>query len=111
MVGGGQRPTIRNPVTALLLMFIPIYGPFIKWPEMLTELQNCTPNQSFFKWGWIIPCYSLFWFLSVLPAQVQQAKQAMGSPKPARGVFLYFLLAPYALACDLNEIADPNWVG
>ena len=26
MAGAGQRPTIRNPITTLLMCFIPIYG-------------------------------------------------------------------------------------
>ena len=110
MTGPGQRPQIRNPIVTLLMMFIPIYG-LILFYGMIKELRDFTQDQGFFMWGWLIPCYSLIWFLSVLPAQVGKAKQMAGSPKPPRGAIVYLLLAPYALAADLNEVADPNWQG
>ena len=43
--------------------------------------------------------------------KITKAKQMAGSPKPARGIILYWFIGPYALAADLNEVADPNWTG
>jgi hypothetical protein len=110
MAGPGSRPTIRNPVVTLLMCFIPIYG-LIVWYGMVKELKNFTNDSDFFEFGWIIPCYGLFWALSVLPNQVSKGKQMAGSQRPANSIVLYIFLAPYALASDLNQIADPNWTG
>ncbi len=109
MAGPGQRPTIRNPVVTLLLCFIPLYGIFVFY-QMAKELADFT-GDGFFALGFLIPCYNIIWLLSVLPGQVTKAKQMGGSQKPARGVILYLFVPAYALACDLNEVADPNWVG
>ena len=43
-----------------------------------------------------------------VPEQVQKAKEKAGiaQTKPARGIVLYIFLFPYALASDLNDIAQ-----
>ncbi len=110
MTGPGQKPTIRNPVMTMLMTFIPIYG-IIVYYGMIKELKNFTQDPGFFMWGWLIPCFNFYWMLLLLPQQVTKAKQMAGSPKPARGIIFYWFIGPYALAADLNEVADPNWTG
>ena len=109
MAGAGQRPTLREPVMTLLMCFIPIYGIIVCY-KMANELAQFT-RSGFFSLGFLIPCYNFIWILMALPNEVAKAKQMAGSPKPPRSFILYLFLWPYALACDLNEIADPNWVG
>jgi hypothetical protein len=43
-----------------------------------------------------------------VPQQVTKAKQMVRAQNPTRGFIVYFLLFPYALAADLNDIARPN---
>ena len=111
MAAPGGAPQVRAPIMALLMCFIPIYGAFIYFPQMLKELKGVTNDNEFWIWGWLIPCYGIIWVLSKLPAQVTKAKQMRGVQKPTRSVIFYFFLTPFALAADLNEIADPNWTG
>ena len=46
----------------------------------------------------------LMWILT--PAQMQKAKQMARCQNPTRGFIVYFFLFPYALAADLNDIAQ-----
>ena len=47
---------------------------------------------------WVFMCWGL-------PAKVLEAKQMAGVPNPqVAGSFMYFLLGPYFMANDLNEI-------
>ena len=94
----------------LLMMFIPFYGLYLFY-TMVMELKNYTQDPDFFAFGWLIPCYNYIWLWMKLPEQVTKAKQMAGLQKPAMGFIMYFLVCPYALASDLNEIADPNWTG
>ncbi len=110
MAGPGQKPTIRNPIMTLIMICIPIYG-LIVYYGMIKELKDFTQDPGFMMWGWLIPCFNMYWMLLLLPAQVTKAKQMAGSQKPARSILLYWLIGPYALAADLNEVADPNWTG
>ncbi len=108
--GAGAKPQIRNPVMTLLMMFIPLYG-LIVWYGMVKELKDYTQDPNFFVFGWLIPCYNIIWILLKLPEQVTKAKQMAGAQRPAKSFFLYWLVPGWALASDLNEVADPNWTG
>ncbi len=81
---------------------------FYMW-TMLNELQQFTKDDDFKPWFIIIPFLNYYFLWVKVPEQVAKAKQMAGSrnPQPA-GFFLYFLLAPYALAKDLNQVWDPN---
>jgi hypothetical protein len=109
MGGGGARPTIRNPVVTLLLMMIPFYNLFLIY-SMIHELKEFTRDGEFFEFGWIVPCYSLYWFFVPLREQIAKGKQMAGAPPP-QSIVIFFLLFAYAMAKDLNQIADPNWNG
>jgi hypothetical protein len=108
--GAGMKPQIRNPIVTFIMLMIPIYG-LIVFYGMLKELKDYTQDPDFFLFGWLIPCYGPIWWLFKVPEQVTKAKQMAGSQKPARSILLYWLLGGYALAADLNEVADPNWQG
>jgi hypothetical protein len=61
------------------------------------------------NWWWMfVPCLGLYWILVPLPAAVTRAKQMAGVGREARSPVLYLFLAMYALAADLNEVANPQ---
>jgi hypothetical protein len=53
----------------------------------------------------LIPIYSIYIALVVVPAEVTRAKQMLGVSEPTRNVLLYLFLFLYALAADLNDMA------
>jgi hypothetical protein len=84
-----------------------VYG-LIQAISMLRELGNYTQDSEF-NWWWIfIPCLGIYFALMKVPEQVTKAKQKAGieQMKPTRGLVLYLFLWPYALASDLNDIAQ-----
>jgi hypothetical protein len=81
-----------------------VFG-FISIVKMMNELQAITKSEQLAWWGLIIPFYSLYIVLAVVPAEVTKAKQALRVPEPTRNVVVYWLLLLYALAADLNDIA------
>lgn len=106
---GGPRGQTRNPTTALLgtLFCCGLYHIFGGY-GMLNELKAYTKDESFQSWHLFIPILNLLMLLK-LPEVVGRAKQMAGSRNPqARGLVMYLLLFPWALAQDLNEIWDPN---
>lgn len=100
----------RNPVVSLLiaaiggsiLPFIPIIQIWI----MLGELKAYTGDESIAQWKIFIPILNIIFFWSTVPAAMAAAKQKAGVQKPAMGGFMYLILAPYALAADLNDVWD-----
>lgn len=85
-----------------MVMFI-VYG-----MGMLRELGNYTQDQNFAWWWMFIPCLNIYFFWFKVPEQVTMAKQKAGilMAKPTRGIVLYIFLFPFALANDLNDIAQ-----
>jgi hypothetical protein len=73
--------------------------------KMLQELKAFTNDQSFNWWFIFIPCLQYYFMWILVPAQVTKAKQMAGAGAPAKGFIFYFLLFPWALASDLNDIA------
>ena len=98
---------MRNPIVTWLMLCIPIYG-LIVFIQLMTELKNFTQDQSFFAFGFLIPCYNMYWMLFVVPQQITKAKQMAGLQKPASSIFLYWMVFPYALVSDMNEFAAPE---
>jgi hypothetical protein len=131
----GGRPTVRNPIMVLLMpgiivtagvvvcnILAMIISPFLgmlsiipaaaggimglmSLIKMTNELKAVTGNQAFAWWPVLIPIYQLLWSFSILPQEVQKAKQMTGTQQPARSGIVYFFLTLYAFAADLNDIA------
>jgi hypothetical protein len=107
--GGGPRPTIRNPIVTFLMFMIPFYNLFLLY-SMIHELKEFTQDPDFFEFGWIVPCYSIYWFFVPFMQQIAKGKQIAGAPPP-QSIILYLFVSPFALAKDLNQMADPSWTG
>jgi hypothetical protein len=107
LVGGaGQQ---RNPVTTLLISCVCfLYAIYSMW-TMLNELQQYTKDPDFKPWFMFIPFLNYYFLWVKVPEQMAKAKQMAGSRNPQpQGFIFYFLLSPYALAKDLNQVYDPN---
>lgn len=104
MVAGGAVGTTRNPIMVLLIsmMCFPYY--LIATLGMLGELRTYTGNQDITPWHILIPYYNLYLAFVKIPKWVQEAKTKAGAQKPAMGGFMYFLILPFALASDLNDV-------
>ncbi len=104
--GGGAVGQTRNPVMVLLIGLIcapyALFSIFQMCGELSRYLGKDVP-----WWQLFIPILNLIFLFSTLPKLVNEAKQKAGA-KPAMGGFIYFLLAPYALASDLNEVWNPR---
>ena len=81
---------------------------YINIIKMTNELKSVTGNQAFSWFPYIIPVYNIIWTFSVLPQEMQKAKQMRGVQTPARSGILYFLFTPIAFASDLNDIAKAS---
>ena len=73
--------------------------------KMTNELKAVTGNPSFAWWPMFIPFYNYYWMWVMVPQEMAKAKQMRGIQQPPRGFIVYFLLFPFALASDLNDIA------
>jgi hypothetical protein len=75
---------------------------------MLRELGNYTQDPEYKWWFMFVPCLQYYFLWLKVPEQVGKAKQKAGilQTKPPRGIVLYVLLSPWALANDLNDIAQ-----
>lgn len=71
----------------------------------LDEMRNAAGDPAFPRWPIIVPIYSIIYFLSMVPQQVQKAKQMRGLPATTSHLALYFFLPVFALQTDLNELA------
>lgn len=56
-------------------------------------------------WHWFIPIYGLYWAAVIVPRAVAAAKKQAGKPAPRSAVAYLFVLL-YALAADLNDLAE-----
>jgi hypothetical protein len=103
------RPGVRNPVVVTLLTFVTcgIYG-MVTFYMMLSELKAYLNKEEIVPWHIFVPVLSLVVLLGKLPDWVTEAKQRAGSRnQQSAGPIMYFLLAPYFLTKDLNEVWDP----
>ncbi len=133
-MGGSVRPTKRNALMTQLLPLILIFGGVILgailsqvsdwlalvgslvqlagsvflvvsiW-KMLGELKAITQNPSFSRWWMFIPLLNIYFFVVIVPNEMKRAKDQMGCQEPPRSVLVYFFIAAYALAADLNDLA------
>ncbi len=75
--------------------------------KALNELRNAAGNPSFPRWPIFIPIYNWIYWITMVPKQVQQAKQMRGLQPTTKNVALYFFVPVFALQSDLNELAGP----
>jgi hypothetical protein len=100
-----------EPMLALLGNLVVLAGAvmfLVYMIMMLMELKNYTRDDSFNWWFIFIPClnYYLMWILT--PQQVGKAKQmAQSRNSQPRSIVAYIFVPQYALAADLNDIANP----
>jgi NADH:ubiquinone oxidoreductase subunit 6 (subunit J) len=71
----------------------------------MTKELNAAAKTDLKGWHVLIPIYGIYWAVVPLRAAMTKAKQSAGKSE-ARGAVLYFLLLLYALAADLNDLAD-----
>ena len=77
--------------------------------SMLLELKNFTRNESFNWWFIFIPCLNIYFAWFLVPQEVARAKQMAGSMnQQPRNIVVYIFLFLYALAADLNDVANPH---
>jgi len=109
MGGGGPKGETRNPVPTLVLSLVCCFYYLFQMWTMLNELQQYTRDEEFKPFYMFIPLLSLYFLWIKVPEQVAKAKQMAGSRNPQpQGIALYILIAPYALATDLNQVWDPS---
>ena len=75
---------------------------------MLKELKNATNDSTFQPWFILIPCLNYYFMWIKVPQQVTKAKQMARSQRPTRAFIVYFFFFLYALAADLNDLANPQ---
>jgi hypothetical protein len=75
---------------------------------MTNELQAITQNPNIAWWKYLIPIMNIIFQWSEVPQEMQRAKQMMGCQIPARSTVVYVFFYVYALAADLNDMAQPG---
>lgn len=73
--------------------------------KALDEMRNAAGNPAFPRWPIFIPIYQWIYFLTMVPKEVQKAKQMRGMQPTTRNIVLYFLFPLFALQSDLNDMA------
>lgn len=109
MSQGVSKPGVRNPVMVTVLTFVTcgLYG-MIMFYTMLSELKAYLNKEEIVPWHIFVPILGLIVLLGKLPEWVTEAKQRAGSRNPqSAGPIMYFLLGPYFVTKDLNEVWDP----
>ena len=109
MSGAGSKPNVRNPVMVTVLTFLTcgLYGAIMLY-MMLSELRAYLNREEIVPWHIFVPILGIIVLLGKLPGWVTEAKQRAGSRnQQSSGPILYFLLYPYFVTKDLNEVWDP----
>jgi hypothetical protein len=129
-------PTRRNALMTWLLPFSVVFGGFIVsmilamlvspafyglfslfalaggiWSLVLAiimanEVKAVTRNQSFAWWPVFVPIFQYYWLWIAVPQEVTHAKELLGVQQPTRSILFYIFLWHYALAADLNDMAN-----
>jgi predicted transporter len=94
---------LGSAVAGLAMLAGSVLG-FISVLKMMGELRAITKAESLAWWGLLIPFYSLYIALIVIPAEMTKAKQALRVQEPTRNIVLYWLLFLYVFAADLNDV-------
>jgi hypothetical protein len=118
MIIMGVFPTIFGIIAGITeIMAIAYVGQLIDLAVMvwfllnmlkaLDEMRNAAGNPAFPRWPIFVPIYNLIYFLTMVPKEVQKAKQMRGMQPTSRNIVLYFLFPLFALQSDLNDMAGP----
>jgi hypothetical protein len=93
---------VRNPIVMVLIAMVCFpYALFVMYSE-LNELKAFRQKDDFNP---ILCCLLWIVFVWGMPDKIMEAKQMAGVPNPqVSSPILYFLLAPYFLTLDLNQI-------
>jgi hypothetical protein len=75
--------------------------------KALNEMRNAAGNPGFPRWPIIVPIYNWIYWLTMVPKEVQKAKQMRGMQPTSRNMALYFFFPVFALQADLNDMAGP----
>jgi hypothetical protein len=108
IVAGLVGVPIIGVICGFLAMLLDLAGLawfFLLVIPMVNELKGVTGNPNFVWWPILIPFYSLYWGLILVPQEVTRAKQMRGVQAPVRSLVIYLFLWPFALASDLNDLA------
>jgi hypothetical protein len=108
-----NRDHIRNPLVVTLLCYVTcgIYAIVVMY-SLMSELKSYLNREEIVPWHILVPVLNLVVILTKLPTWVTEAKQRAGSRNPmSAGPLLYFLLLPYFLTKDMNEVWDPTSSG
>ena len=112
IVGGGTVATILSFVVPRLALIAPLAELagsawfLVLAIAMVGEVRSVTRNTSFAWWPILVPIYGMYWAWILVPQEVAKAKRLVGLAKPPQHIVLYIFLWPFALATDINEIAD-----
>ena len=98
----GPVGNVRNPIMMVLIAMVCFpYALFVIFSE-LNELKAFRQKDDFNP---ILCCLLWIVFVWGMPDKILEAKQMAGVPNPqVSSAILYFLLAPYFLTLDLNQI-------
>ncbi len=112
MVGGNIIGSILGSIEPMLAMVGSLFSLaglviFLVYTfGMLGELKRVTQNQGFQPWFILIPCFNYYFMWIKVPEEVTRAKQIARSQVPTRSIVVYVFLFLYALAADLNDVAQ-----
>lgn len=103
--GSAALALIGSMVGGLMMLGVLVFA-LIGLFKMLAELNGVTQSNTVQWWMMLIPFYSIYVAWIMVPAEVAKAKQMVGSQQPPRSIVVYIFLWLYALAADLNDIAQ-----
>jgi hypothetical protein len=102
----GVLATTIGGLANLFTLLAVLFQGFVLF-RMASELKNFTNNPDFAPWMAFVPCLNIWFMVVKVPEEMTRAKQMAGVQNPTKGAALYFLLGPWALASDLNDLAGP----
>jgi len=73
---------------------------------MSVDLKRVSQSTTFSPWFAVIPIFSRYFRFEAVPDTMEMAKQRVGAPYPRKNRFVYFFFCAWAMATDLNEVAD-----
>jgi len=77
----------------------------LNYLKALDEMRNAAGNPTFPRWPIFIPIYSIIYAVTMVPKEVQKAKQMRGLQPTSKNIVLYLFFPLFALQGDLNELA------
>ena len=73
--------------------------------KALDEMRNASGSTGFPRWPIFIPIYSWIYWVTMVPKEVQKAKQMRGLQPTSKNIVLYLFFPVFALQSDMNELA------